>query len=251
MKKQPIVFATIFILLTLAFFLAINHFQLFTAILPSATTLSQLKEEVLPKPTQIMSDGLPDRYLIKTTFVPQAPEKNWDQPWQDACEEAALLTVNYYYLSQKPDTAQIVSDLQSILSYESDNNLSHDVNLAQLATISSALFNFKSQIITNPDIQTLKTILVSNTPIIVPANGKTLFKENKHFKSGGPWYHYLVILGYDQAKQQFIVHDVGTQFGSYFRYSYQTLLSSIHDFPPSGQKEDIDSGEKKVLVLLK
>lgn len=251
MKKQSIVFATIFILITLVFVLAINHFQLFTATLPANTTLSQIKEEILPKPTQIMSDGLPDHHLIKTTFVPQAPEKNWDQPWQDACEEAALLTVNYYYLSQKPGTSQVVSDLRSILNYESDNNLSHDVNLAQLATISSALFNFKSQIVPNPDVQTLKTILVSNTPIIVPANGKTLFKENKHFKSGGPWYHYLVILGYDQTKQQFIVHDVGTQFGSYFRYSYQTLLDSIHDFPDSGQKEDIDSGEKKVLVLLK
>jgi hypothetical protein len=93
--------------------------------------------------------------------------------------------------------------------------------------------------------------IAKDIPVIVPANGKTLFKENKHFKSGGPWYHNLIILGYDDTKKQFIVHDVGTQFGAYFRYSYQLLMDSIHDFPPSHKKEDIDMGVPRVLVLLK
>ena len=76
-------------------------------------------------------------------------------------------------------------------------------------------------------------------------------KENKNFKNGGPWYHSLVILGYDDDQQQFIVHDVGTRLGAYFRYSYQILLESIHDFPPSHKKEDIDQGSSRVLLLLK
>ncbi|MFA4827257.1 MAG: hypothetical protein WC596_03350, partial [Candidatus Shapirobacteria bacterium] len=71
----------------------------------------------------------------------------------------------------------------------------------------------------------------------------------KHFKSGGPYYHNLTILGYDDTKQKFIVHDVGTQFGAYFQYSYDLLMESIHDFPLSGKKEDILIGAKKILIL--
>ena len=76
-------------------------------------------------------------------------------------------------------------------------------------------------------------------------------KENNHFKSGGPWYHNLVILGYDDDKKQFTVHDVGTQFGAYFRYSYDTLMKSIHDFPLSLKKEDINQGIPRALILIK
>ncbi|KKQ68181.1 MAG: hypothetical protein US90_C0026G0005 [Candidatus Shapirobacteria bacterium GW2011_GWE2_38_30] len=50
---------------------------------------------------------------------------------------------------------------------------------------------------------------------------------------------------------KFIVHDVGTQFGAYFHYSYDLLIESIHDFPSSGVKEDINSGIKQVLILIK
>ena len=56
-----------------------------------------------------------------------------------------------------------------------------------------------------------------------------------------PDYHNIVILGYDHNKKQFIVHDVGTQFGAYFKYSYKVLLESLADF----------QGPPRVLLLLK
>ena len=202
-------------------------------------------------PTVIQKNGLPNKHLIKTTFVPQAPEKIWDQPWQDSCEEAALLTVNYFYQNKNPDTNTVVSDLKKIFDYENKEAWSHDVNISQMATISEKLWGYQSTVIDNPSIDDLKKYLSLDIPIIVPANGKTLFKENSHFKSGGPWYHNLVILGYDDTKSQFIVHDVGTQFGAYFHYSYSLLIDSIHDFPTSLKKEEINTGTPRVLVLLK
>jgi len=206
---------------------------------------------VVPIPTIVNEKGIPNIHTIKTAFVPQAPEKNWDQPWQDACEESALLTVHYYYESLSPQTSTIISDLETIFDFESSEDWGHDVNISQMATISTKLWGYQSTIIDNPTLDELKSYLAKDIPIIIPANGKTLYRENKHFKSGGPWYHNLVILGYDDPKKQFIVHDVGTQFGPYFHYSYQTLLESIHDFPPSLIKEDIDSGVPRVLVLIK
>jgi hypothetical protein len=204
-----------------------------------------------PQPTTITEEGIPNRHLIETAFVPQAPEKKWDQPWQDACEEASILTVSYHYLNQSPDINQMVADYQSIFSFETNNGWGHDINNTQMATVSSQMFNLKPLLISNPDINTIKKYLSQNVPVIVTANGKSLYKENKHFKSGGPWYHSLVILGYDDQKNQFTVHDVGTQFGAYYHYSYQLLMNSIHDLPSNNRKEDIDQGEKRILVLLK
>lgn len=218
-------------------------------LVPSSQTII---ETIIPAPTTInIESGLPNYHLIKTAFVPQAPEKNWDQPWQDSCEEAALLTVHYFYEDQNPDINTMLSDFQKILDYESTESWTHDVTLSQMATISAKLWGYQTKIIDNPSITDINTYLASDIPVIIPANGKILFKENTHFKSGGPWYHNLIILGYDDNKEQYIVHDVGTQFGAYFHYSYATLMDSIHDFPPSLKKEDINMGVPRVLVLLK
>jgi len=217
----------------------------------SIPTSQSIVENIAPAPTVIQKNGLPNKHLIKTIFVPQAPEKKWDQPWQDACEESALLTVHYYYKSLSPGIETMVNDLNNIFKFESDQGWSHDINVSQMSTVSSKLWGYKSKIIENPTIEDIKRYIAGDSPVIIPANGKTLYKENKHFKSGGPWYHNLVILGYDDDKKQFIVHDVGTQFGPYFHYSYSTLMASIHDFPPSLKKEDIDLGVPRALVLLK
>ncbi len=209
--------------------------------------IETVKETIIPKPTKILETGIPDYFLNKTTFVPQAPEKNWDQPWQDACEEAAILTVHYYFENITPDTKTLLDDYKTLFSQSS----THDINLAQMSQIASDLYNYDSKIIDNPDTDTIERYLSQGHILIVPANGKTLYQENKYFKNGGPLYHNIVILGYDHTKQKFIVHDVGTQFGAYFKYSYNLLMKSIHDFPTSGIKADIDQGPKRILVLLK
>jgi len=213
-------------------------------------SLEEVREAVVPAPTTIKPDGLPNKHLIKTAFVPQAPEKNWQQPWQDACEEASLLTLYYYSNQQLPTLTTILSDYQKIFSYESENKMGHDINLLQMSVVAQDVFGLKLTAAT-AEVEAIKRHLSQDLPVVITANGKTLYKENKHFKSGGPWYHSLVILGYDDDKKIFIVHDVGTQFGEYFHYSYQTLLDSIHDLPTSGVKEQIDSGDKKMLVLVK
>jgi hypothetical protein len=237
-------FVAIFLVLTILSILIYKYRH----VIPTPQTIV---ETIIPAPTSIQENALPNTHLIKMAFIPQAPEKNWDQPWQDSCEEAALLTVFYYYQHHSPNLDTILSDYQNIFDFESQQNWSHDITLSQMATISAELWGYQSQIIDNPTIDNFKEYLAKDIPIIIPANGKSLFKENKHFKSGGPWYHNLVILGYNDDKKFFTVHDVGTQFGAYYKYTYSTLLKSIHDFPPSLKKEDIDLGTPRALVLLK
>ena len=208
------------------------------------------KEKIENKVTQLEA-ALPARQLIQMAFVPQAPEKNWDQPWQDACEEAALLTVDYFYKNQNPDINQIKNDLQSMIDFETGQGWKKDVNIDQMGQIGSKYLNYKSQIINDPSIDQIKNFISQNIPVIAPANGKILYEENRFFNDNGPYYHNIVILGYDDTKKQFTVHDVGTRHGKNFRYSYSLLMESIHDFPITGNKEDIQTGEKKVLILLK
>lgn len=214
-------------------------------------TVENIQETVVPKPTKILNTGLPDKHLIKTTFIPQSPEQNWDQPWQDACEEAAILTVNYFYKNQKPDISTIRDDILKMIEFENSQNFTHDMNIDQMVLVAQKYLNFKTKIIDNPTIEDIKKYISQDIPVIVPANGKTLYQENKHFTHGGPYYHNLTILGYDDDKKQFTVHDVGTKSGAYFKYSYQLLTDSIHDFPESKNKEDINTGSKRVLILLK
>lgn len=211
-----------------------------------------IQEIIAPKPTKILDTGLPNKHLIEMAFVPQSPEKNWDQPWQDACEEASLLTVDFYYKNQNQVSVETAKNaILDMIKFEDTKNFTHDMDLDQMSLAGEQYLGYKSKIIDKPTVEEIKEYLSQNVPIIVTANGKVLYLENRHFKSGGPYYHSLVILGYDDDRQQFTVHDVGTQFGPYFKYSYKLLMESIHDFPESGQKEDINSGQKRVLILLK
>ncbi|HBP51275.1 MAG: hypothetical protein US68_C0002G0002 [Candidatus Shapirobacteria bacterium GW2011_GWE1_38_10] len=243
MFKYILISIVILVLSLLSVFIYTNR--------PQFPSPQSIVENIVPVLTTIEENGLPNKHLIKTVFVPQAPEKNWSQPWQDACEESALLTVHYYHQSLSPSLEKMVTDLNEMFVFESQQGWSHDVNISQMAILSEKLWGYNPEIIENPSIDDIKKYISQDTPIVIPANGKTLYRENKHFKSGGPWYHNLVILGYDDGKKEFIVHDVGTQFGAYFHYSYSTLMESIHDFPPSLKKEDIDQGASRALVLIK
>lgn len=255
MSKKKIIFLVLIITLSLGIFTFIKVFnfpKIDNKIDQISNRVDQIRETIIPIPTKITESGLPDKHLIKTAFVPQSPEKNWDQPWQDACEEAALLTVDYYYRNIfSPDLQLIKNDLLKMIDFETRQSFNHDINLNQMTFVAQEFLGYSTKIIENPSLDDIKRYLAQDTPIIVPANGKTLYRENKHFKDGGPYYHNLVILGFDDNTNKFTVHDVGTQFGAYFKYSYSLLLDSIHDFPASNQKEDINTGDKKILILIK
>lgn len=207
------------------------------------------KDTIIAKPTQILPSGLPNYHLIKTAFIPQAPNKNWDQPWQDACEEASLLILDYFYKNRKPPISEMNSQILSMIDYENKHGWGYSINLDKMKQISDEHLGYSSEIISNPTIEDLKRYVSQNIPIVVPAAGKLLYKENKFFNDGGPLYHALVIVGYDDNQQKFIVHDVGTQRGANFRYTYNLLMSSIHDLPPSGLERDILKGDKRVLII--
>lgn len=220
-----------------------------TKVLVATKNIESAKATIIPEPTQILSSGLPDYHLIKTVFIPQAPEKIWTQPWQDACEEASILTLYYYYRNQTLAIADIKAKIIDMIAYEDKQGWGLSINIDQMAQIATDYLGYTAEVISNPTIEDIKGYVAQDIPVVVPAAGKMLYQENKFFNSGGPIYHALVIVGYDDNKRKFIVDDVGTQYGANFKYSYNLLMDSIHDWPETEDENDILLGAKKVLII--
>lgn len=243
MKSKRLIY-TIPLLFLIVFFFLIKSPQINPASVSTPAPTSPAKATATASP-------FPQKHLIKTTFIQQAPARNWDQPWQDACEEAALLTTHFYYQNQNPNQNQISQAILDMIDYETTQGYTKDVNIAQMAQIAQDYLGYQTKIIDHPGLDQIKQFVLADIPVIIPANGKTLFTENQYFNSGGPYYHNLTILGFDDTKEQFTVHDVGTRHGAYFKYSYTLLMDSIHDFPDSQNKQNINQGIPRILILLK
>ncbi len=121
-----------------------------------------------------------------------------------------------------------------------------DLNIFELKKLAEDYFKLKNlKIIENPQIKDLENELALGNLIIAPMAGRKL--NNPFFKNPGPLYHMLVLSGYDRNKKIFITQDPGTKRGSDFIYSYETILEALHDF--TDKKENIESGEKRILVF--
>ena len=51
---------------------------------------------------------------IPVPFTTQAPYSNWNQPWQDFCEEAVILMIDSYYTGGKLDKPTASKELLQI-----------------------------------------------------------------------------------------------------------------------------------------
>jgi len=207
-----------------------------------APHVSRPPKEASKPPTQAT---VPDQILLDVPFTVQAPFGKWDALHQETCEEASLLMVRYFRLKQALGSLQEIEDeLKSLVAWETGHGYAYDVTLKELARIARDYYSMTSgRIISNPTVKEIQTELAAGRPVIVPAAGRLL--DNPNFTAGGPPYHMLVIRGYDQ--NGFITNDPGTRRGNMFRYTYQNLMDSIHNW--TGNKATITSGAKAVLVF--
>lgn len=184
---------------------------------------------------------LPASVWGKNLFVPftsQAPYGYWGQPWQDICEETAILLVDSFYNNKKFDDKTVAK--QEILRiFNIKNNAygrSLDENADQMTDLINNFLNWEAVVVENPTIGQIKAEINAGRPVIIPAHGK--FLKNPHFRYGGPEYHALVISGYDDDKKEFITQDPGTRRGLNFRYNFDTLMNAVHDFLPKQQTKN-------------
>lgn len=199
-------------------------------------------------PTIKIVETLPKQINLDVPFTSQAPEKNWDQPWQDACEEAALLMLDAYYKGYNLSPLFARDEILKIVAWEEAQGWERSIEMEKIAKVVDEYFSsqkfiksIKLKVVIDPTVQQIKEFIANDQPVLAVADGKAL--PNPHFRNGGPVYHALIIRGYDE--DEFITNDPGTQFGENFRYKYNDLLNEIHDW----NMGDVPNGRKVILVV--
>ncbi|MCR4279964.1 MAG: hypothetical protein NUV82_00890, partial [Candidatus Komeilibacteria bacterium] len=75
---------------------------------PRTSFNAEATEEPRQQPVEVNDDNnadpidseeieLPAEYNLDVPFMSQAPHANWDLPYQEACEEASLIMVDYFW----------------------------------------------------------------------------------------------------------------------------------------------------------
>jgi hypothetical protein len=193
----------------------------------------------------VTSEPLPYSVRLDVPFSPQAPFANWDQLHEEACEEMSLLLVRHFLEGTGLTRERAETELQELVSWEGAHGYALDVTIRQLGEIAKRHYGYHFRVIENPTVEDLKRLLAEGHPVIVPAAGRDL--GNPYFSGEGPWYHMLVLTGYSEFF--FMTNDVGTKRGEGYEYRFPTLMNAIHDWP--GKKEEIRTGQKRVLIINK
>lgn len=206
---------------------------------------------------------LPATLDNKVQFASQAPLANWELPYQEACEEASMITVSYFFEKNDLTSEKMDEEIKKLVDWEIQYfNTYTDTNAQEVAKIIEKYFGLQVEIIEEVTVESIKKELAKGNLIIAPFAGRML--GNPNFTEPGPLFHMLVIRGYD--RNEFITNDVGTRKGEGYKYDYNVLLEAIHDLPmvdgqvfrpydrddySDGQKEQLMTQGKKLFLSIK
>lgn len=182
---------------------------------------------------------------LAVPFTVQAPLGHWVEPWEDACEEASVMMIDYYFQNKPlPPAEQIEIILAKMVDWQVKNWGSHeDLGVDQLADFIEENYQYKVEKVENLTVEKIIDYLKRGLPLIIPADGHKL--DNPYFSGDGPDYHMLVVKGYKDG--HFITNDPGTKRGADFIYSEENLMYSLADWD---QKKSSATGPKRALAIL-
>lgn len=186
-----------------------------------------------------------ENHLIKNfPWQSQAPMANWDELHNEACEEASIILVNNYLLSQTLLPEQMDQEILKMVAWEEKNFGGHfDLTVKQTQELAKKFYGLDGKIIKNGNIDILKNEIAKGHAVIVPTAGRLL--GNPNFRSPGPVYHMVVAIGYDA--KNIIVQDVGTRNGNHYIYNQEIFANAWHDW--AGEPDKIEQGGRNMLVL--
>lgn len=206
--------------------------------------LTNLPSEV-NLPEKAKTKILPKEFKFDAAFVPQAPFAIWDDDHNHACEEAAILMVNFY-LEKKELTPEIADEeILAMIDYQRKNWQGHfDLEASKVAKLAEEFYGYKNtKVKYDISILDIKREIVAGNPVILPCAGRKL--GNPYYRQPGPLYHMLVAIGYDE--DEIIVNDPGTKRGKNFSYKYEVLLAALHEWNGG----DVQNGRSAMIILQK
>lgn len=171
---------------------------------------------------------------LPVPFTAEAPLGKWIDQWFNGCEEASVVMVDQYYLGNKTLSSSDAATAMTRLFAWEDNNFGYntDANATETARMINEYSSYKAVIKRHPTLGDIKAELEAGHPVIAPIDGIAFYH-----KKYGMGYHMLVIKGYDQVNQEFIVNDDGSNsHGRDYRVSYQDMMSALNDYDHATQK---------------
>ncbi|MBP9686566.1 MAG: C39 family peptidase [Candidatus Doudnabacteria bacterium] len=176
---------------------------------------------------------LPAQVVLAVPYVNEAPDGNWTGPWKNGCEEAAVVMVEVYYQGRQEVSVTEAKELMQQLFDEQDREWGSNANSDAARTVQfiHELDLFNARIVEDPTVQQIKEEVAAGRPVITLHRGFELRNPNIPFLATGSSYHTLVVIGYDDARGEFIVHDDGdAKTGEGRRYAYGVVVGSLHDY---------------------
>ena len=171
-------------------------------------------------------NNLPAKVNLDVPFASQAPNSDWGLPYQEACEEAALIQARKYFYNEKLDKAIMAAEIKKVVEWETAHfNLYTDTALSEVKIMAEEYFGLDVEISEDVSVENIKKQLARGFLVLAPTAGREL--GNPNFKQPGPIYHFVVIRGY--KGDNFSVNDVGTRKGEGYVYAAGVLTNAIHD----------------------
>jgi len=246
MRKFRIILFLVAILIVVGFVFFRSKEKIAITPLPPAVEYNSTSTSQSDSENSVATDPiLPAEVNLAIPFTSQAPNQNWDLPYQEFCEEASVLMAASFVRGETisgPDDAD--KKMLAIKDFEEKKFGYHkDTTAEETAVILKEYFSLsKVEVISNPTEETIKRALAQGKAVIVPAAGREL--GNPHYKRPGPLFHMLVVKGYTRAGD-FITNDPGTRSGADYVYRPSILLNAIHDW----NNGDVYKGKKTAIIV--
>ncbi|HRH32608.1 MAG TPA: C39 family peptidase [bacterium] len=188
-------------------------------------------------------NSIPEKKNLSVPFTSQAPQADWSEPWKNACEETSIIMANNFYKDKNITAEQAKKQILQVFAIKNKEfGKSTDESMERIAEIVNAAgLDWTAVVSVNPELNAIKEEIAQNHPVIVPVDARLLV--GSQYDGGPVEYHVLVISGYDDKSEEFIVQDPGTKNGKNDRYGYENFYKAINDFLPSATP----SGRKAVL----
>lgn len=172
--------------------------------------------------------------LLNVPFTSEIPDGKWVGPWKNGCEEASIVMVEQYYFG-KTNLSKSKAKAEMTGYFNIENRI-FGQNANTNATETAKLINeyaasFGATVKDNPTLDEIKKELLEGRPVITLNYGFELRNPLINFARNGSYYHMMVLVGYDDEKQEFVVNDDGNdKSGQNFRYGYNTIMRSLNDY---------------------
>lgn len=210
---------------------------------PSSEAQVNFEQDIVQEEGSITQVEIPKKYQLDVPFMVQAPFADWEKPYDEACEEASIIMLDYFLRGLDLPPEQANREILQLTNWQESNHYSDDVTIKELATIVQDYYGYDARISESVSKESIMYEISKGNPVVLPLAGRSI--GNPYFSGEGPWYHMLVVTGYDQ--KNFITNDPGTKRGEDFEYPHAALIDNVHDFP--GIKEEIKTGTPRMLVI--